>query len=266
MQTTTCVIRELTFPPTPLDSLDYGLDVDGAPAALSAVDNKLGSFAGRMNLSFGFEFTAHANVVLAGGEWRMELGTCAEEPEFLRVMLMPDAPESLPAEGTIVENRLEARLGFGRVPLGTLLDLSTTEISAIAWYQAVAIAVTATMDGDAVDGIVAGAFSAMDGLRLMDESVLTSFNFLIANDAGCPDDCATSTGRALTDRFDDNKDGTLSAAEFRADSLRTSGLFPDVDLDAVFEGETTFWPNWDGDKDNFSFGLRFHADSCLPSS
>jgi hypothetical protein len=268
LQTTTCVIRELTFPPTPLDSLDYGLDVDGAPAAFSDVDNNLGSFAGRMNLSFGFEFTAHANIVLAGGEWRMELGTCAEEPEFLRVRVLGADPDAalVPAEGTRVRDRLEARLGFGLVPLGALLDLSTTEIDARAWYEAVAVAIRATSGGETVEGIVAGAFPAAVRGEVLDEYVLSSFNLLLASDPGCPEDCQTTTGRALTDRLDDDKDGTISLAEFATDVVRTSELLPDVDLTATFEGEPTFWPNWDGEDDHFSFGLRFHADSCLPSS
>jgi len=156
--------------------------------------------------------------------------------------------------GVLVAGRLRA--GPGTAPIQLAMFGVTTEVIALPGVGARIRVAAATTDGLA-GGRSCGALTEGDVDAALIPAMARAVDSIVQRDCDGATCAPDSQGAELATFFDDNSDGMVPEAEFRANSLIESTIGnPDLDL---FDADGEFNPRVDGVKDSLSLCLGFTA-------
>jgi hypothetical protein len=248
-----------------------GMDLDGDPQCRP--DNAIGQILSTTFNFFDTDGTETGNELIAQGRMlhlidvqatslvdadgvgvRVLVGidedrSAADNFSGVEPFAVDTSAASEPMAGSISDGVLTARLGV--VPLQ--IAIPRVDDPVITTLTATRLAMR--IDGDAVEGRLAGAVSEQGVDRLL-EAVWIAMAELIAED--CIDGVCEpgSSGEKILDLFDENGDGLLELSELTENALIASLVSPDLDL---YDADGRFNPRTDEVKESLSVGVGFTA-------
>ncbi len=259
------VVSHLDMPTDAESSRALAQDLDGDPQGRP--DNAMGQILSAVQGSFGYDFDAEANGLIADGSIIPLLDLQATDLvtathvglEVLHGVDLDGDPSNNGSGqetfgidatrgsgllvGCIADGQVEA--GHGAVPVAfTFPGLGEAFVVRLEGAR-----IVAQVDADGLSGLIGGGMSQQTIDDDFVPALQRGFDNIVVRD--CPTgsgSCTSDFAAGLLDLFDTSpKDGRITVDELRNSSLIATLLAPDIDLDH------------DGENDHLSVGLGFTA-------